>query len=651
MNQAACRGPAVSIELLLDHFRNSRWDELLAAQTVEIPRKDSSREEVSGWLLVLAARAKLGRLEECTDQIAALGTADDPLLPHAFGSFASSIVKSMQTDNPEHMRITFEHIAQRSDFLLELAEALEVVDGMAPQHTPVRFTYSTSSKRLWIAGLDALAEEIGDENTRRDADLRAAELLITSASRYAMGRLMGDHIWSLFDAVVAYSLAHKPHQAKTAASKITQDDNRRFREAALSVLNAYSLLDLKGLAEAWEGIYDIEHGPRNMKHYEPIYARLVADVVGLRRNHGYLHCRPAAEGDVDALLEVAREAGLPTIPPTQEAIQARVAKSMSTLGEHTDWEQGLLYLTATRCGHSHAATVGNSKIVGSSMIFIGSGDYWSLKVWHRYSKFYDRRFEYKALEFTPKEPDVTAIEFGGNAVIRQYQNNKVGRFMTECRVLFLLLHASDISDDEAKTKVYANLLTTSEAGGTYPFYELVVRPYLSGISYEAIDDDRYRGVAVLAAVLGRIGDKPCASVPLHVLPESVQKNLGTVRMETLGAERSLMRFGFRSHNKFDALDGGRYVEINLADLRRIAGYQRFVAVRADVDLSDPEAFLATFAPYDQDSGQFGCCRAFVKRDPNRPDLLHVEREACNALEFGHETEVAVFLTLPETDAQ
>jgi len=281
----------------------------------------------------------------------------------------------------------------------------------------------------------------------------------------------------------------------------------------------------------------------------------------------YLLGRPAEEIDIASIVAIANDVNIASMVPDEPFQGNKVGKSQATLKKTMSWYDGLLFLVTELCNHPN--THADSLIVGSASLNRGAGGFWKQKKRERHAGNQIVPSEYLTFERLPETE--SSFEFSSNCVLKPYRNDRilrVGKFQTTSRILFLLMHHQHIADDIGDISfLFGNLLTQQKKDGGFLFYEKVVRPLLGGIPYKEADDRRYADANFLENLLLRRGNRhEGPQLPLHLVDIAIGEKLGVVREETRGAEQALADFGFRQVDKFDALDGGRYMETTFSSL-------------------------------------------------------------------------------------
>lgn len=312
-------------------------------------------------------------------------------------------------------------------------------------------------------------------------------------------------------------------------------------------------------------------------------------------DYQYLVARPARtdEAEIRQLLSAAETVNLGNT--RSDTVRELVSISEETLHGAVPWDQGLVYLAT----EYHAPGIAEPMIAGSCKLQCMVGACWALKPHVRWAH---RRYrsQYDVLIYESER--TYGLEMAGNVVLPRYQSQRIGTFHTQARLLFALIHVREPMDH-----LYADLLTP-DTNGVYPFYEHVVKALIGNISYDQADRLRYEDVTLLDALLGPndVAREPACQFPIHILPEEIRSQFGTIREITQRAQRALERYNFKKINKFDFLDGGQYFSLASEDLHRLPAV-RDLRARLKPVLPDSTNFL-TLVPAKRSMEEFACVR-------------------------------------------
>jgi arginine/ornithine N-succinyltransferase beta subunit len=547
-------------------------------------------------------------------------------------AFVELLRPAVLQNDCQGLRKAFEFASQNNDWICTLKDYFAALDSrlaagaVSPPNDP--YDYGISSYSLWREGLSLFAAE-----AFKDAE----ERLRVSEARYGGAGLTADATWSRFDlALIAMAVDDFRTSGQLVRSLPAEGLlGPPFQSFGQKMLRAFVDMDLSAWREAARDI--MRHREFAEATYQKIFSVMEDRLKSRRRDFGFIVCKPVDDEMIDGLLKLAREVNLPSQPVEEPKMSALVGRSRSTLVRGvTPWDQGGLYLAALR-------TLGRGKeleVVGSGQIAIGHGGYWRK---HRTARFVpetEHPYYQEYLLFQRRSEDEVAVEFAGNSVRSDQRDQRIGRFITESRVLFLKIHGTKIVEslalkDKAAVHVYANLLPP-KSNDHYPFFEMVVRPLIADMTYDQVDRYRYSKSKILEEVLSAKGAQMPIMVLLPLLPDQLRQQLGKVRPETRAAQAALERFGFRKSDKYDALDAGQYFEIELPQLLRVAETHQLTAKSARrATLSSSErALYATLAPERSEMSEFVCVRALVRVGENQPDEVEVDEEACSAIGLG-----------------
>ncbi|MBS0163850.1 MAG: arginine N-succinyltransferase [Nitrospira sp.] len=554
--------------------------------------------------------------------------------------FMQTLQAIILQSNWKGLRNLFERSTQRNDWLVSLSQIFSALEERLAR-TSVEppsdgFNYSDSSYLAWRDGLKNFA----------DGNLAAAEeRLAESRRRYFEADLVGDMMWSQFDLSLVNMTKGSFRVASDLVRSLLPESQLRspFRQIAQRFLTAFVDMDLA----AWkDAITDAEQRDEfSGDYYADIFRVMELSLTERRRNFGYMVCEPASAEMVDELRVIAEQVRLPSQPPEKARLLALTERSGLTIAGELAWSQGVLYLAARRPSSDEKSRL---EVVGTGQITVtaGEGGYWRKKRIARSPRRPGSEASVifqEFLVFQRRTERDFSFELAGNSVRRDQRSQRVGRFMTESRVLFLKLYGSAILKtfglaEERNLTVYANLLPP-RINDYYPFFESIVRPLIDNMPYEDADRSRYAGLTVLEDLLSSTGARdmfPDTMVPLPLLSEDLRRAIGTVRDETRPAQAALERFGFRRSDKFDTLDAGQFFEIELSQLVRVAETHELTAVRGTRrSLSaSPEAFYATLAPAKRNMSEFASIRALVRVGARSPDQVEVDEAAGNAIGLG-----------------
>jgi arginine/ornithine N-succinyltransferase beta subunit len=580
------------------------------------------------------------RRSECTALLTRDRTRLEDRAPRHL-ALASAAVNAMRGD-ATLLRSATERFSQGLDWSAQralqglLAKLAEMIPaGMVDMQVPLdHHDWSVTSYSQWQAGLRAMLDGSYTD---------AYRLFRASMIRYELGQMPGDVLWSWFDAIVALLMLDQLENAAELYEEFedrASTSNPHFETAALEILRAYKNREVSSLRRAeelmaykWTGFKESEY-PTIFRAFERKITTLggaegaapAPTAARAGRRHRVLRCRPALPDDLLHLLTMAEEVNLGNTRADEKRIRQQIKDCHATLAGTLQWEQGLLYLVTEVLGEK------TPELVGSCKLQKMAEGCWAKLPHARVGRTVAddrRRAEYEELVFDASKKN--ALEFSGNVVPEAHRNQGIAKLHGQARLLYLVTHGFP-----GVVYLYADLLT-DRVNGVFPFYELIVRPLIGAdIDYDAADDLRYNAMAFYEAVLGKLGDNyPPVSIPIHALPEQIRSHLGRVREQTIPAQKVLRKLGFRESNKYDLLDGGQYMEIQFADLKRANNVRPLTAMQVAAPIAETDPSV-TFAPASRAPHEFFAVRAPAHIDDNK---LLLSADLYRALELERKGEV------------
>lgn len=187
---------------------------------------------------------------------------------------------------------------------------------------------------------------------------------------------------------------------------------------------------------------------------------------------------------------------------------------------------------------------------------------------------------------------------------KAFRKNKLGRFLSKVRFMFMADHQARFSDT-----IIAEMRGVADENGIPPFWHWLQDTFF-GIEFSTADH------------LVGTGDKGFISqlmpqYPIYVstLPSEAQAVIGQVHKNTAPALELLRKEGFEHKGYVDLFDAGPTVETKLAHITSVSN--SFLAeVLIDEQLTDEQEFdpeLATWAMCNLDIKQFRACISQVVR--------------------------------------
>ena len=255
--------------------------------------------------------------------------------------------------------------------------------------------------------------------------------------------------------------------------------------------------------------------------------------------------RPIAEGDLGALLALARELDSVNLPRNEEFLRQRIAHSERSFAGLPDWRDAvyLFILEDTEAG----------RCVGTSSIMAKHGRPGSPAFWlavtseERRSAELDRRFVHTKLQLQSTEDGPT--EVGGIVLEPSYRGHpeKCGKALSIVRFAFMSLHP-----DRFEREVIAEILSRFHAPGRSRLWDAFGARF-TDLPYKEADHLSAHNKQFIADLF------PRDPVYTTLFPEEVQAVIGQPNDSARAALRILEKIGFHPLDQVDPFDGGPYV--------------------------------------------------------------------------------------------
>jgi arginine N-succinyltransferase len=255
--------------------------------------------------------------------------------------------------------------------------------------------------------------------------------------------------------------------------------------------------------------------------------------------------RPIEGGDLDALVDLARQLDSMNLPADRDFLAGRVAVSERSFGDALDdWREGVYVFVledtdASRC-------------VGTCTILAKNGRSGAPYFWlavteeERRSAELRRRFVHTKLQMCSTEDGPT--EIGGLILDPAYRRHKekCGKALSTVRFAYMSMHA-----DRFEREVIAEMLSPFTETGENLLWNAFGAKF-TGMRYREADHLSSRSKQFIADLF------PVDPVYATLFPERVQQTIGQPNDSARAALRILEKIGFRYLNQVDPFDGGPY---------------------------------------------------------------------------------------------
>jgi arginine N-succinyltransferase len=320
--------------------------------------------------------------------------------------------------------------------------------------------------------------------------------------------------------------------------------------------------------------------------------------------------RPIAEGDLDALVELAEQLDSMNLPSDRGFLERRVATSLrSFAGELEDWRHGIYVFVLEDT--EMRRRIGTCCIVAKRGQ-PGAPYYWlEVTSEERHSAELERRFVHTKLQLHSTEDGPT--EIGGLVLDPSYRSHaeKCGKALSIVRFAYISLHP-----DRFEREVSAEMLSPFEESGENLLWNAFGARF-THLSYRDADRLSTHNKQFIADLF------PRDPVYATLFPEAVQDVIG--KTQAHAATAILEKVGFRYLHQVDPFDGGPYYGAARDAIASVRERRRLVLPGLPFeDIEPEEGTLALLSA----EAQFGFRATVVPLDEEGSPLVSKEcREA------------------------
>jgi len=320
--------------------------------------------------------------------------------------------------------------------------------------------------------------------------------------------------------------------------------------------------------------------------------------------------RPIAEGDLDALVDLARQLDSLNLPSDRSFLEKRLQTSLQSFaGDVDDWRQGIYVFVLEDTDRGRC--IGTSSIL-AKLGQPGAPYYWlEVTSEERRSVELDRRFVHTKLKLRSTEDGPT--EIGGLILDPDYRHHpeKCGKALSIVRFAFISMHP-----DLFEREVTAEMLSPFEESGENLLWNAYGARF-THLSYSEADRLSAHNKQFIADLF------PRDPVYTNLFPESVQAVIG--KTQAAAATAILEKVGFRYLHQVDPFDGGPYYGAARDAIASVRERRRLVLPGLPFEgLQTSEGTLALLSS----EGQFGFRSTVVPIDDDgSPTVSKACREA------------------------
>lgn len=293
--------------------------------------------------------------------------------------------------------------------------------------------------------------------------------------------------------------------------------------------------------------------------------------------------RDARPADHLKLLRLARLLDSINLPTGEADLEAAIARSNRSFAGEVKNRAEAVYIFVAEDRRS-------GRLVGASMIIAKHGTpesphyYLEMVREHRYSKTLERMFNHTYLHLRHSMDGPT--EIGGLVVEPRLRRHaaRLGTQLSYARFLYMVAHRGRFG-----AEVIAEMKPPLTPKGESRFWQ-AYGARVTGLSFHEADRLSTRDKEFIPALFPDVPIYTC------MLPVGVQKELGQVGPETVGAVRLLEKIGLRFLNQIDPFDAGPYYGVPLDEVTIVREARRLRLVAETAEKSpqeNPELLIAT----------------------------------------------------------
>ncbi len=266
--------------------------------------------------------------------------------------------------------------------------------------------------------------------------------------------------------------------------------------------------------------------------------------------------RPVTRTDQDAVLRIAEAAGIgmTSLPPDQDVLAEKVERAAQSFeGSITDAEDSLYFFVMEDPDTKEiAGTCAIEAYIGLKRPVYS----YKLTTVTQYSESLDIFSRNDMLQVVNDHTGVS--EIGSLFLMPEYRRDRLGRFLSRMRFLFVALFPERFAD-----RVIAEIRGWHDGNGNAPFYDSLARHFFQM--------DFSRADWICATQGNRFISELMPSYPIYIdlLPKEAREVIGRPYANSEPAKAMLEREGFVYNNYIDLFDGGPTLEARTSDIRTV----------------------------------------------------------------------------------
>ncbi len=318
--------------------------------------------------------------------------------------------------------------------------------------------------------------------------------------------------------------------------------------------------------------------------------------------------RPANIEDLDAILELARQAGpgFTSLAVGQDKLGARLRHSIVSFESSSSVSPDHVYLLLLEDKIS-------GKVVGMSAIKAQIGikdpffNFRILKI-GRKSAVTNRRYDMDVLMMVNEYNGAT--EVGSLYVLPEMRGTGAGRLISQCRYMLMATDVNRFSD-----LVVSELRGHVDEGGHSPFWEAIGRKFFQMDFTEADHISAEQDSQFILDLMPRY------PIYVELLPEAARAVMGKTHPAGIGARKFLEAEGFRYNGMIDIFDGGPSMSVPTQDISTIKN-SRVLSPKPDDGALKLKAMVSN-----ENFGNFRCIMTNIDFDGEQLLMRKADLEA------------------------
>ena len=310
-----------------------------------------------------------------------------------------------------------------------------------------------------------------------------------------------------------------------------------------------------------------------------------------------MHIRPVTRNDLDAVLRIATIAGIgmTSLPPDREVLGAKVERAAQTFEGSLADEGDALYMFVMEdpADNTIVGTCGIEGHIGMKRPI------YSYKI-TTVTQYSDSMDIFSRNDMLQMVNDYTGVsEMVSLFLDPAYRRDRLGRFLSRVRFLFMALHRKHFDD-----RIIAEIRGWHDGQGNAPFYDSLAKHFFQMEFAEADAICATKGNRFISELM------PTYPIYISLLPEDARNVIGRPYASSEAAKAMLEREGFAYNGYVDIFDGGPTLEARTNNINTVQATKQAI-IKAIEPLSDPtQRTMLARAEFEH----FKACLGFMQSD-------------------------------------